>query len=83
MSYHIQCAKKVTKYVADCIPDTQKTAKRAARHDILAIILDTVNRALVVRLQPVLDINSRLFLSASRIEIHSTIMFFTRYQHQL
>jgi hypothetical protein len=81
---HISAAQDVADYLADFVPELQKSELRAARYDVLVIALDLVNSSLTDRLDPILSPNHPYIYGAAKLGgLHKAIQFLTAYQTQL
>ena len=81
---HIERATEVAAYLADFVPELQKSGLRPARYDVLTATLEIVNEVLTTRLKPILDSSHTFIADAGSLgEIHKAILFLTAYQSQL
>jgi hypothetical protein len=84
LSQHIDAANDIAGYLADFVPELQKSGLRAARYDVLAVTLDLVNDALTDRLAGILSPSHELIYNAQKLgDLHKVIMFLTTYQQQM
>jgi hypothetical protein len=82
---HVLCGVDVVEYLKEFVLETQKTALRPARYDVLAVMLREVNTTLVDRLDPVLGTLQEedfheLLEQANVGDIHCVIDWLTKYQ---
>jgi hypothetical protein len=89
---HLRAAKAVHAYLDNFVPEIRSGASAAAsatgaakapRYDILAIFLFEVNKVLINRLMPALQLDSEAVLGASLLDLHQMIDWLTRFQQTL
>ena len=80
---HLDAAGEVAAYLADFVPETKKTTNRPARYDILAVAMELTNKLLAGRMMPVLQLDSPQLSNANLGDLHSLLMWLTRYQIQM
>lgn len=84
LKQHIECASGLAQYLADFVPEVQKTGFRAARYDVLAVMLEVINQGMTARMRPVLNTNHPFICDAPKLgDIHAIIKFLTTYQTQM
>ena len=81
---HMERATDVAAYLAEFVPELQKSGLRPARYDVLNVVLEIVNDTLTTRLKPILQAQHPFISEANALgEIHRVILFLTAYQSQL
>lgn len=86
---HLRAGKAIHAYLDNFLPEI-RTAQTGAvattkgpRYDILAIFLFEVNKVLIPRLLPALQLDSDAILRASLLDLHQMIDWLTRFQQTL
>jgi len=84
LGHHVLGVKAILKWLDEKLPDVRKSATRPARYDIMAVLIDAVNRYLDMRLMIIIgEPDSDVLQNADTASVYAAIISITGYQHKL
>jgi len=84
LAKHVAGAQAIMKWLDDKLPAVRKSATKPARYDIMAVLIDAVNRYLDMRLMIIIgEPDSDVMQNANTADVYAAIIAITGYQQKL